>query len=446
MRLAPGPKGWPLIGCLSEFAQDPLQFWLGLTQRFGLVAQYPIGHKRHYLISDPTAIAHVFRYDTDRYYRGKYHDFLKPAFGEGLLTTNDGQWRQQRHWVKPFFRRQPVRDWLDIIIDSTCTHIQTWRQQDSSFYFDIAPAFAALIQEINAKILFGRYMDYQAHSPLLAAVNGINDSLLRQVKRAMILGGLLNHLPFEDVRRFRQSINCLHETIDQLVARYKTSEDPQALYTYLRQTAATSGLNDKTVLRDQAITLFLAGHETTAIALGWMVYYLSDYPEWQERLHGEITTLIGDNPPTATDDHPFPLMQSVISEVLRLRPPIYGIGRRARVEDEINGYTIPANSPVIISPYVVHHHPDFWAAPDQFNPERFLERKAEEQIPFTYFPFGGGPHLCIGRHLAMLELTTVMVLVLQAFRLITPPGRQVSMQPWITLRPKPGIPIRLQPH
>ena len=156
--------------------------------------------------------------------------------------------------------------------------------------------------------------------------------------------------------------------------------------------------------------------------------------------------MLGDRAPTMADLERMTLARRVIDESLRLRPPVYGIGRRARVEDEVGGYRIPAGSPVVVSPHVMHHHPAYWDRPERFDPDRFAPARASARPAFSYFPFGGGPHLCVGRHLATMELLAVVALVVRAFRLTAPPGRRVALQPRITLRPHPGIPVSLAPR
>lgn len=309
----------------------------------------------------------------------------------------------------------------------------------------MAREMAGLVQEINAKILFGRTLPYHANPSLLEAVSTVNDSLLRQVKRAMVLGGRLNRLPLPDARRFRQAVVLLHQTVDRLMADGRApGGNEDSLYAWLTRTVERAETPpDVSPLRDQLITLFLAGHETTAVALAWTFYYLSEQPAWAETLGTEADAVLNDRTPTVETLAQLIQAQRVIDESLRLRPPVYGIGRRARVEDEVGGYRIPAESPVIISPYVMHHHPDYWDRPERFDPDRFAPEHARARPSFSYFPFGGGPHLCIGRHLAMMELLTILALVVRAFRLASPAGRRVILRAGITLRPHPGVPVLL---
>ena len=442
---APGPRGWPWVGSFPGFARDPLRFWTRLAARYGGVARYRIGAEPHFLISDPDGIAHVLRHDTVRYYRGKYHELLKPAFGEGLLTTNDAPWRQQRRLVQPAFAKNHIATWLDLVVSTTEARIGAWHARGEASPLDLAHEMAGLVQEINAKILFGRTLPYHAHPALLEAVGAVNDSLLRQVKRAMVWGGRLNQLPLPDARRCRHAVALLHQTVDRLIAHDGAREDHEdSLYAWLTRAAERGETPpDELQLHDQLVTLFLAGHETTAVALAWTFYYLTEHPAWADRLYEEIAAVANDRAPTVEDLAQLPHTQRVIDEALRLRPPIYGIGRRARIADAVGGYRIPAEAPVIVSPYVMHHHPAYWDRPEQFDPDRFTPEHASGRPAFSYLPFGGGPHRCIGRHLARMELLAVVALVVRACRLAAPAERRVVPRLGITLRPWPGVPVRL---
>lgn len=444
-REAPGPRGWPWIGSLPGFAHDPLRFWTRLAARHGAVARYRIGAESQFLISDPELIGRVLQQDNVRYYRGKYHQLLKSAFGEGLLTSNGESWAWQRRLLQPTFTKNRVAAWLDIVVSTTEARIATWNARVEAPPLDIAREMAGLVQEINAKILFGRTLPYASNEPLLAAVDTINRSLLRQVTREMVLGGVMNRLPLPDTRRYHQAVALLHQTVDRLIAHHRAHEgDDDAIMHGLAQAENAAEIPPSDLpLRDQLITLFLAGHETTACALAWAFYYLSEQPAWAETLGSEADAVLNGGAPTVAALAQLTQTQRVIDESLRLRPPIYGIGRRARTEDDLGGWRIPAESPVVVSPYVMHHHPAYWDHPEQFDPDRFTPSFASGRPRFSYFPFGGGPRTCIGIHLAMMELLTIIALVSRTFRLARPTDRRVEPRAWITLRPHPGVPVRL---
>jgi cytochrome P450 len=198
-------------------------------------------------------------------------------------------------------------------------------------------------------------------------------------------------------------------------------------------------------LRDEVITLLLAGHETTANTLTWAWYLLSQNPQAAERLRGELSTVLHGRPPGIEDLPALPYARSVIQEALRLYPPAWIISRRAEQDDEIGGYPIPAGTVVSLSPYVMHRHPRFWPSPAAFDPDRFSPAQAEGRPAYAYFPFGGGPRLCIGRDFAMQEALLILATVAQRFDLRLVPGHPVEPEPLITLRPKFGVKMTLHP-
>jgi cytochrome P450 len=199
-------------------------------------------------------------------------------------------------------------------------------------------------------------------------------------------------------------------------------------------------------LRDEVMTIFLAGHETTANALTWTWYLLSRNPDAEARLHDELDRVLGGRTPSFADLRELPYSRMVIEETLRLYPPAWAIGRFAAGDDEVGGYRIPATSQLVMSPYVTHRHPEFWDLPEAFDPERFLPEKAAGRPRFAYFPFGGGPRQCIGADFAMIEAQLALATVAQRYRLRLPPGRVVEPEPLVTLRPKGGMPMHLQPR
>ena len=236
------------------------------------------------------------------------------------------------------------------------------------------------------------HLPYASNEPLLAAVDTINRSLLRQshAGNGARRGHESSALP--DTRRYHQAVALLHQTVDRLIAHHRAHEgDDDAIMHGLAQAEnAAENTAQRFTLRDQLITLFLAGHETTACALAWTFYYLSEQPAWAETLGSEADAVLNGGAPTVAALAQLTQTQRVIDESLRLRPPIYGIGRRARTEDDLGGWRIPAESPVVVSPYVMHHHPAYWDHPEQFDPDRFTPSFASGRPRFSYFPFEVG--------------------------------------------------------
>jgi cytochrome P450 len=205
------------------------------------------------------------------------------------------------------------------------------------------------------------------------------------------------------------------------------------------------GMSDQQ-LRDEVMTIFLAGHDTTAIALSWTWYLLSMHPDVARRLRAEVNTAVGDRPPTVADLPKLRYAEMVIQEAMRLYPPAWVMTRMPAADDAVGGYRIPARSVVFLSQYVTHRHPDFWEDPESFDPERFAPEAAAGRPRYAYFPFGGGPRQCIGNNFAMMEAQLILAMVVQAYRLDLVPGHPIAMQPLITLRPRHGILVRLVEH
>lgn len=440
----PGPRGWPLVGSLPDLARDVLGFWTDLARHYGDVAKYRAGGENQYLISHPALIESVFRHDIRYYYKGKYTQLLRSAFGDGLLLSSGERWRQQRQRLQPAFAESQVAAWLDSIIASVEKMFLEWEVNAATGDpLEMTHAMLKLVQTIIVKILFGSAVPYQVTAATLKAVDCINNSLWQQVLREMLLGKWFNHLPLPSNRRYHCAVDILQNTISGLLA--ENAHDENALIAFLARTrvkGAPAPLSDQD-LRDQLITLFLAGHETTACALTWTFYYLTEHPEAAERVCIEADQTLSGSRPTSSELSRLVYTRRVIKESMRLMPPIYLIGRRCSTEVELGGWSIPAGSPLIMSQYVMHRHPRYWEMPDQFDPDHFSPERSQDRPHYAYFPFGGGPRRCLGRHLAMIEMVTILAMVMHRYRLIKIPNRRLVYRPLITLRPQAGIAVQV---
>jgi cytochrome P450 len=267
--------------------------------------------------------------------------------------------------------------------------------------------------------------------------------------RIVSLFALPEALPTPDNRRYQRSVALIHEVIDRLITeRRDAGEDTGDLLSTLAfaRYEETGELMDREQLRAEVITLFLNGHETVSDALGWAFYLLSKQPMVARRLHQELAATLGGRTPTMDDLPKLQYTSWIIQEAMRLFPPAWVIERDALEADEVGGYQIPANSTVVLSQWATHRHPDFWENPEGFDPERFSPERSADRHRFAYFPFGGGPRLCVGNNFAMMEMTLILAAVAQRFELDLVPGHAVVMEPVITLRPRFGIVATLRPR
>lgn len=441
----PGPRGLPLLGSLPAVARDAPGFWTGLAARYGGVVRYRTGTQPVWLVSDADCIARLYQQDNDVYLKGRYHQLMRSAIGDGLLISNGELWQCQRQRLQPAFAKNRVATWSDIITGCTDALLDDWEAAAADGRpVDIAAAMMQLVQQMIVQMLFGRRIDYRASAAIVDAVDVINDQLLQQVLRETVAGGVLNRLPLPGNRRYRRATATLRATIEQLIAAQAAGDagEDDPLLGQLRRAPDDTGttMNDQ-LLRDELITLFLAGHETTACALGWAFYYLTEQPDVAERVAAEAGAADGEASSVTRQLAALPFTRQVVDETMRLMPPVYGIGRSLAREHDIGGYRAPADALVLVSPYVLHRHPAHWAQPSRFDPDRW--DSTERRHRYAYFPFGGGPRTCIGLHLAMLEMVTVVARVLRRYRLSAVPGREVRERPLITLRPFPGVPVTL---
>ena len=450
MNTIPGPRGWPLLGSLPDLARDPPGFWIDLATRYGSVATFRSGVETCHLVSDPTLVGHIFQHDTHRYYKGKHTQRLASVLGEGLALLNGEPWRQRRQLLQPAFDRRPVLRWLDIVTAAWESQIPIWDEAAvRGRPVEMVTDMLCLTQAIIVRILFGRSIQYRVTAPILDAVDTLNRRLLRHLLREMVLGGRLNRWPLPSTRRFQTALATLHATLDGLIEHQGESErDEEALVAFLENARdeRTGARLAPAQIRDELINFFLAGQETTAVALAWVIHHLTTQPEWADRVATEADQVLGGRFPTTDDLSRLALTHRVIDESLRLTPPAYGIGRRTSTDEELGGWRIPAESIVIVSPYVMHRHPDYWDTPTRFDPDRFSPSRRPSRPRYTYFPFGGGPRRCLGRHLAMMEMLAIVALLARRYRLHGVPGPRVVARGGLTLRPHPGVLVRLSPR
>ena len=442
----PEPKGQPLVGHLPALRRDALGFFVNARRDLGDIFRFRAGPRHPYLIAHPDMIKHVLLDNYQNYQKDSAYEKTGPLLGKGLLTSEGDFWLRQRRLAQPMFHRGRIGGFADTMVASTASMLdERWSVYErENAPFDVAAEMMRLTLTIVGWTLFSTDVSGEAErvgralSVALEHTNARMRSLLN-----------LESLPTPANRRFREAIATLDEVVYGLIDERRKAgdaDDKQDLLSMLlaaRDADTGEGMTDKQV-RDEAMTLFLAGHETTANALAWTFYLLSSHPTAAEGLFAEADAL--GHTPTVADLPKLPYTKMVVEEAMRLYPPAWAVGRRALSPDEIGGYPVEAGSDVVISTYVTHRHSDFWPNPEGFNPERFTKARAEGRHRFAYLPFGGGPRGCIGNNFAMMEAQLILETVAQRYALELVPGHPVEPQTMITLRPKNGILMRLRPR
>jgi cytochrome P450 len=374
--------------------------------------------------------------------KGRGLQRAKRLLGEGLLTSEPPLHRRQRRLAQPAFHKQRIAAYASLMVDYTL-RLQSERWRDGET-LDIAQEMMHLTLAIVGKTLFDTETEQEAEE-----VREALSATMQSFTRFMLpYAELLDRLPLPSTRRFRQARARLDAVIYRIINERRASgTDHGDLLSMLLlaqdEEGDGTGMTDEQ-LRDEAMTIFLAGHETTANALSWTWYLLSQNPEAEAKLHAEVDALLCDRTPTAEDLPRLPFTEKVLAEAMRLYPPAWILGRRALGDYEVGGYRIPAGSIIIMSQYVMHRDERYFPDPARFDPERWTPEAKAARPQFSYFPFGGGPRRCIGEGFAWMEGILVLATLARSWRMRLLPAHQVETQPVVTLRPKHGMRMILE--
>jgi cytochrome P450 len=446
-QVPPGPRGNPVLGSIGDIYRDRLRFVLDVAGTYGDVALYRVAHMRMYQVSSPEGVGRIL-HDNHRNYSKDVATFgtLKLFLGNGLFTSDGDFWRRQRRLAQPAFHRRRVAAFGGLMTDATLEMLDRWRPYaDQGQPLDVGAEFSRLTMEVVTRALFSTSVEGD-----ISTVGGAIATLLDDVTFRFTFPFYPPlRVPTPRNRRFLAARAALDEVVYGIISGRRRSpgehDDLLALLMEARDEDTGEGMSDKQ-LRDEVITLFLAGHETTANALTWASYMLSTHVDVARRLQAEVNEALEGRIPTALDLPRLPYTRMVIDETLRLYPPAWITNRRAIEADTVCGYRIPADAMLSISPYVTHRDPALWENPEGFDPDRFSPERAAGRPHYAYFPFGGGPRQCIGKGFALMEATLVLALLYQRCEMHLVPGRKVETEALATLRPRNGMWMRAHPR
>lgn len=430
---------------IPEIRRDPLGFLLRHQRAHGDFLYYPLRIADVFQATHPAVIQHVLQTNNRNYTKDTIqYNTLSQVTGRGLLTSNGRFWLQQRRLVQPAFHRRRLEAMGETMAAVTCAMLERWEGLARRCeVVDIDEEMMHLTLEIVGKTLFSIDLRREAHEMVPAVL----ETLDYVVYRANSFLAPPLSWPTPRNRRVRAALNRLDRIIyDTIAARRRAGgdeDDVLAMFLQARDEETGRGMPDAQI-RDEMMTLLIAGHETVASALTWCWHLLAGHLAVRHELEAEVDCVLGGRLPSVPDLSRLTLTRAVFEETLRLYPPAWLITRRASEADTIGTAAIPAGALFILSPYVTHRHPAFWPDPLAFDPARFTERDDGERPRFAYIPFGGGPRLCIGDQFALLEAQLIMAAVVQRFRLERVSDRPVPVDALVTLRPRGGLPMRLQ--
>ncbi len=443
IKQVPTVPGRFLLGSLHEF-KNPLPFIDRLVREYDEIAHFKVAHFDFYLVLTPELVREVLVTKAADFPKDKRdNDILSKFIGRGLVTTNGETHKRQRKLAQPAFHTRRIEAYADTMVDYTERLTAVWQTNDER---DISEAMYELTMYIVSKTLFDTGMDDMADRADLIgqAIHDLqavtNDDFQRVVQWP-------EWMPLAHNRQRKAARAVLDETVNKLIAERRAGpfEDKGDLLSMFLQTQDEEGayLTD-TEVRDQLVTVFVAGHETTSNALSWTLYLLTQHPEVAERLRAEVDEVLHGRVPTLTDMRQLTYTQQVIKESMRLIPPVWTLsGRQAAHDVQIGDYLIPQGSVVMVSPWAMHHNHRYFADPQRFDPERFTPENEAEIPRYVYFPFGAGGRVCIGNSFAMMEATLILATLIQQFTFALVPGQTIEPNPQVTVSPKHGLRMRV---
>lgn len=444
---APSPSGHFLLGNVRALRQDILGTFSTWRAEYGDIVRYRIASRHQHLISHPEFVREVFvqgRQTFDRPGEDLPPRGLRLVINTGLLGAEGPFWLRQRRMMQPIFHRRRIGKMAQAMTDCGEEMLARWATYDPNQPIDLNKEMMAVTLDIISQTMFSaKVMGHvdKVEKALQIVLRFAFDSI--QMPLFIPLA-----LPTPRNREFKRALDTLDQIIYGIIQQRRASteehDDLLAMLLEARDEESGEGMDDAQ-LRHEVLTIFGAGHETTANALTWTWYLLAQHPEILQRLQTELKETLAGRTPTLKDLRNLPYCKQVLEEAMRLYPPAPILARRVREDTTLNGYDIPSNSFVVASIYNIHRHPDFWPEPEKFDPERFTPENSQTRHRYAYMPFGAGQHLCIGNQFALMEGQLLLAQMAQKYELRLLPEHVIEKEVAITLRPRNGMKMTLHP-
>lgn len=418
--------------------RDPIEGYDAMRREYGDAVRLPFTRKRaFYLLSRPEYAEHVLVAHQDRYVKAFTYKPLRAFLGDGLLTSEGEKWQAQRRTIQPVFKAKRIAGKADVIAQEAMGLVKRLREHEGGAPVDISHEMTGLTLGVLGRALLDADLD--AFESIGESFEAVQDQAMFEM---MTLNAVPLWTPLPRQLRFRRARRELRLVVDSLADEYAQRGGDDVLSRLIEVSRAQADPRaGRQLLRDELVTLLLAGHDTTASTLSWALHLIDRHPEVGERMRAEAAGVLTGETVVYEDLHRLPYTAMVVQEVMRLYPPVWLLPREAVAADRIGPHALPAGADVLICPYTLHRHPEFWPEPDRFDPERFAAQRVGERHRFAYIPFGAGPRVCVGSSLGMMEATIVLATLARDLRLRTAPGHRVVAEPMLTLRARGGLPM-----
>ncbi len=436
-KFPPGPSTNLLWSKEHNIRKDVLGYFHNSVRKYNGISRAKVGPYHYVNVSVPEYIEHIFTHP-EIYIKGRDNKTLRFLLGNGLVTSEGEFWLKQRRLIQPLFHKQRLQSFVQKITESTVMMLKNWETK-TGVVIDMHTEMTGVTLDIVSQTLMS--------TEVKGDFKKLNDALLVVMEGMMNFFRLPAWIPSPRNLKMKKNRAVLYDTIAKIIdERRKTKTVHNDLLTMLMEVedADTRERMTDEQLRDEVITIFLAGHETTANALSYTFFLLAQHPEIKQRIVDEVKRVIGDSEMSFENLSKLEYTTMVIKESMRLYPPVWGITRDAAKEDVIGGYRIKKGDSIAMSPYAVHRLEKYWENPLQFDPERFSPERMKNIHRYAWFPFGGGQRFCIGNNFAMMEMQIVIALACTQFNFSLAENFKLELEPLVTLRPKHGVMMKLE--
>jgi len=435
-RLPPGPKGLPIFGSLFDFYSDMLGFMSKASKEYGDVVYFRLFRQRAFLLNHPDLIKDVLVTHNRNFTKSRALERSKIILGNGLITSEGDYHLRQRRLAQPAFHHRRILNYGRVMVDYASKSCGQWQDGET---IDLHREMMEVTLKIVAKTLY----DTEVESETAEISNAVGVLMGMFPRLIFPLSEYLDWLPLPVNKRFEKSREVLDKIVYRIIeSRRRSGEDRGDLLSMFLLAQDEEGDNSIMTdlqVRDEVITLFLAGHETVANALTWTCFLISQHPETEKKILKELSDVLGNRSPGPEDMDNLTYTRMVLTESMRLYPPVWTMARRAIDDYKVGEYILPSKSVIFFSQYLIQRDPRFYDAPDLFIPERWTKDNENSRPQYAYFPFGGGPRRCIGEQFAWMEGILLLATLVKRWKMNLAPGQRVEMNPLITLRPKFGL-------
>ncbi len=453
--IAAAPKTPPIVkgpwptGSLTLFAKDPIEFFMkyspqyeGIYEVTSIFFRVATDFKQMMIITDPDYVKHILQ-DNNRNYRKSFsNEPLKLLLGKGLITSEGDFWRKQRRLIQPAFHRERLAAFAQIMTDECAALIKKWHALNDKSVVNLSHDMSEMTLRIICKAMFTADVD-DAIELVNREINTANEKLVARVLNPM---SIPLWVPTPANVREKHTYDAIRNVVSSVIDKRRKSnarhDDLMAMLMEARDEDTGEMMSDEQI-KDEVATIFLAGHETTAVSLTWLFHCLDENPEAEAKLLQEAKTALNGRTPVIEDLKNLEYTRMVVEETMRLYPTVWSLGRQSYQDDVIDGWSVPEATNIFIPIYYIHRCEKYWPEPLKFIPERFNNENSKNRHKFAYFPFGGGPRLCIGNNFAMMEMQLMVPMIIQQFHLQKPENFKFKITPLITMRPDPEMQMEI---